>query len=230
MLKLIVFDWDDVITIGSKEGYMKCYHDALVEVGVFLDPEEERKRILAKWSTPHREKFQRWLLKEKPELLDRACALYEKKLFGGTFVNELIINVGTVELLHLLHSRYILCVATGMDPRLLKEVVVPKFRIPNVFGQVISTYEIDDPEKHKPHPHILESIMKKQNALPAETVFVGDAKDDVLMARAAHVEPIVVLTGHLNRKEAEELGVKYIISDLTKLECVLSRISPAKIR
>jgi len=33
--------------------------------------------------------------------------------------------------------------------------------------------------------------------------------------------PVVVLTGHLSRDEAEKLGVKYIISDVSKLEDVL---------
>jgi len=226
MIKLIVFDWDDVFTLGSTQGYLKCYHEALVEVGVHLDPEEEKKRILARWSTPHREKFTTYILKENPELLDKACEAYERNLFGKTFVNEIIVIDGTVQLLNRLHRKYKLSVATGMDPKLLKETIMPKFKIPSVFSRVLSAYDVEDAAKHKPHPHMLEELMKCQKAKPEETIFVGDARDDVLMAKAAHVEPIVVLTGHLNRKEAEELGVKYIISEVTKLERVLSALNP----
>lgn len=220
MIKLIIFDWDDVITLGSKSGYFKCYHETLVELGVFLEPEEERERILAKWSKPHREEL-RELLKEKPELLDRACEIYEEKLFGGTFVNELRVVDGTIDLLNTLQSEYVLCVATGMNPKLLKETVVPKFKIPNVFSQIISTYDIVDVDKHKPHPYMLEEIMKTQGMKPEETLLVGDAKTDVIMAREAKVSPIVVLTGHLNKKEAEELNVEFIIENVTHLAKVL---------
>ena len=44
MIKLIVFDWDDVITLGAKEAYFAAYHQALVEVGVHLTLQEEQKR------------------------------------------------------------------------------------------------------------------------------------------------------------------------------------------
>lgn len=64
--------------------------------------------------------------------------------------------------------------------------------------------------------------MQDQNIKPEETVFVGDAKSDVEMARAAGVTPIVVLTGHLTKLEAEDLSVRYIIDDVTQLEKVLN--------
>ena len=56
-IKLIIFDWDDVFTLGSKEGYYACYHQALEGVGVQLKPEKERKRILTKWGQSHREEL-----------------------------------------------------------------------------------------------------------------------------------------------------------------------------
>jgi phosphoglycolate phosphatase-like HAD superfamily hydrolase len=223
MIRLIIFDWDDVFTIGSKEGYFKCYHETLAELGVHLEPAEEKRRILAKWSKPHREQL-RELLKENIQLLDKACQIYESKLFGDTFVNALRILGGTAELLERLKKEYVLCVATGLHPKILKEKVMPKFKIPNVFSQVISTYEIEDVKKQKPHPFALEQIMQKQKARPEETIFVGDAATDVMMARNAGVTPIVVLTGHLTRKEAVELEVEHIIADVTRLEEVLNKL------
>ena len=44
------------------------------------------------------------------------------------------------------------------------------------------------------------------------------------MARNAKVEPIAVLSGHLNREEAIDLGVKYIIKDVTYIEDVLKNL------
>ena len=223
MIKLIVFDWDDVLTLGSKKGYFACYHATLKELGVHLDPEEEKKRILAKWSQSYREEL-RELLKENPSLLDKACEIYLEKLFGGTFINALKVLDGTVELLEELKEKYILCLATGVHPKILKEQIMPKFNIPNVFSQIITSTDVGDVKKQKPNPFMLEQIMKTQKAHPQETVYVGDAKSDVLMAKNAGVTPIVVLTGHLNQKEAEELGVKYIIKNVTHLQETLKQL------
>lgn len=220
MVKLIVFDWDDVFTLGSKEGYIACLHKTLEKLNVHIDPAEEYRRILLAWGKPHREEL-RLLLQEKPELLDKACEIYEELFFSGTFVSQLSYVDGANELLETLHTKYTLAVATGAHPKILKEQVFPKFHVPNVFAQIVSSYEIDDPEKTKPHPHMLEKIMKAQGCRPEETVMVGDAASDVQMARAANVEPIVVLTGHLSRDQAEELNICYIIKDVTHLEAVL---------
>lgn len=223
MIKLIIFDWDDVFTLGSKEGYINCLHETLEQLNIHLDPEEEHKRIQQTWSKPHREELKN-LLQEHPELLDKACEIYEHLFFSGAFVKALTLVDGSIDLLTRLKKKYILAVATGAHPKVLKEEVFPKFNIPDVFSDIMFTYEIDDPEHHKPHPHMVEQIMKHQHVFPEETIVVGDAKNDVLMAQNAHTTPVVVLTGHLNRNQAQDLGVKYIIDDVTQLETVLENL------
>ena len=222
-IKLIIFDWDDVFTLGSKDGYFKCYHETLEELEVHLSPEEEKKRILTKWGQPHREEL-RELLKEKSELLDQACVIYEKKLFGNTFTDCLSLVPGVIELLNRLNQKYILAVATGLNSTIMKERVIPKFKVPNVFSQIISTYDIEDPKNHKPSPYIANEILKKHGVLPGEALLVGDAENDVLMAQSANIIPVVVLTGHLIKTEAEQLNVKYIINDVTQIEKVLDEL------
>lgn len=222
-IKLIIFDWDDVFTLGSKEGYYACYHQALKGVGMRLEPEEERKRILAKWGQPHRKELAE-LLKERLDLLDEACLIYEKNLFHNTFVDFLMLVSGSRELLQNLHKKYILTIASGIHPEILNRVM-HKFGIPDVFSKIVTAHDINDPGKAKPHPYIAQNIMESQKVLPDETVVVGDARSDVLMAQAVNVIPIVVLTGQLSRVEAEALGVKYIIPDVMHLEKVLDEIN-----
>lgn len=225
-IKLIIFDWDDVFTLGSKEGYYACYHQALEGVGVQLKPEKERKRILTKWGQSHREELKE-LLKEHSEFLDDACLIYEKNLFGNTFMNFLTLTSGSKALLENLHKKYILTIASGINPKILNRVIL-KFGIPDVFSKIVTIHDIDDPKKAKPHPYIAQNIMETQKILPNETVLVGDARGDVLMAQAANIIPIVVLTGHLNKNEAEKLGVKYIIPDVTHLEKILDELNKEK--
>lgn len=222
MIKLIIFDWDDVITLGSKEGYFQCYHQTLVDLGVKLAPREERQRILAKWGRTHREELQE-LLKEQPGLLDQACKIYEQKLFSGIFIKSLKLVNGVTELLLRLQKKYSLSVVTGIHPRILKQVM-SKFKVPQVFTQIITAYDLQDATKQKPHPYVIQEILKKQKISPQETILVGDAESDISMAQKACVTPVVVLTGHLSQTEAKKLEVQYIIKDVTQLEKVLKLI------
>lgn len=224
-MKLIIFDWDDVITRGSTEGYFKSYHQAISSVGVQLTPEKEKRRILAKWESPAREEL-RELLKEHPDLLDQAEKRYEKILLGNTFTDCLsLVNDDIPNLLKRLKENYILTIATGVNPRLLREKIMPKFNIPPVFTQIESVYDVPDPTKGKPHPYMIGKILSEQKISPKDAILIGDARGDVLMARAAGVTPIVVLTGHLNQAQAEELKVPYIIPDISHIEPLLSSLT-----
>lgn len=223
MIKLIIFDWDDVFTLGSTRGYYKCYREALKGVSVALSAEEEEERIRAKWGSGHAAQLQ-FLLQERPELVARAVEIYEENFFGTTFVDCLEVVTGSQQLVGDLSKNYQLAVATGGHPAILKDRVLPKFKFPDVFTQILTIYDIDDLAHAKPHPYMIDKILETQNILPSEAVMIGDAENDMLMARAAGVEPIAVLTGQLNKRQAEALGVKHIIEDVTKLNDVLDRL------
>ena len=220
--KLIVFDWDDVITLGAKEGYFACYDFALETVDVALPEALKTERILKKWGANHTEELKE-LLKENPGKLNEAVKAYEKAFFGDVFVNSLRIIDGTVEALIRLSKRYKLAVATGGHPKVLKERIIPKFKIPNVFEVIMSGYEIDDPSKVKPDPYMLTTIMEQVGVKNTDTIYVGDAQNDVIMAQRTKVEPVIVLTGHLTEEKASQLGVSHIIPDVTMLDAVLHR-------
>lgn len=222
MIKLVIFDWDDVITLGGKEGYFACYHAALVAVGVHLSPEEEHKRIMAKWSKPVLEELKE-LLKEHPELVDEAHKAYKKEK-DRIFLKNLRLLQGTNEVLEELSKRYTLAVATGNTEQMIRDKIIPRFKIPSVFSYILSSHDVQDVEKTKPHPYMLEFLMKKTNVLPHETVYIGDAATDLKMAQNAGVTPVIVLTGHLSKNEAENLGARWIIPDITYLPNTLSKI------
>lgn len=223
MIKLIIFDWDDVFSQGSTSGYYKCYDATLDELGIELTPEIKMKRIAAKWGSGHRESIGE-LLKDYPDRIDEACEVYEKHLFSTTFLDSVSVLPGSQELLRRLSKNYILAIASGVHPKLLKEKIMPKFNIPDVFSQIETAYDLDDTSRAKPDPQLALNIMSNQKADHNETIMVGDAKNDVLMARNAQITPVAVLTGHLSREEAEELDVAYVIEDVTMLESALTML------
>lgn len=219
--ELIVFDWDDVITLGAKGAYFSCYDFALESIGITLPDNIKKQRILKKWGTNHHEELAE-LLQEHTELIEEATNAFEEGFFGDVFVNSLRMIDGTLETLQRLAKRYKLAVATGGHPQLLKERIMPKFHIPQIFEMIVSGYELDDPTKAKPDPYMLDLIVNTLRVKKSETIYIGDAENDVLMAWNANVEPIVVLTGHLSKQEALQLGVHYVITDITVLETILA--------
>lgn len=222
MIKLIIFDWDDVIILGSKEGYYNCYRETLKEVGVMLDEKEMDMIIKRRWRQPFRIVLNELLI-EKSQLLDKASEIFYKKKFQGTtFVDSLKEVKGVNKLLLRLKEKYILAVATGNKLDMIQNKIIPKFHIPNVFSQIVTAHDNIPEGKSKPDPYMLELILEKQKIKPTEAVYVGDAENDVVMACNAGIEPIVVLTGHLSEKQAKELGVKYILPDVTKIEQILT--------
>lgn len=214
--KLIIFDWNDVFTLGSTRGYYACYKQALRKVNINLGYEEEDRRIREKWGAGHEAQI-RFLLMEKPELVGRAVQEYEKAFFGDLFVDNLTLVDGAVELLTKLSQEYKLAVATGSHPKILKDRVFAKFGIPDVFCEVLTIFDIDDIKHAKPDPYMVVEILRRQNVDPEDAVVVGDAENDVRMAQSAGVEPIVVLTGHLDEERARSLGVRHIINTVADL-------------
>lgn len=223
MIKAIIFDWDDVIVSGSTEGYIKCYHETLSRLGVFLEKGEEKRRIFENWGKAPKAELS-GLLKEHPKKLGEACRVYDSILLDSdTFVNCVKPIKGVNEMLCDLSEKYNLAIATGIHPVLLKKIM-NKYGIPDVFSKIISAYDIGE-KNQKPSPYSLNEIMGYFKVKPEETIYVGDAKNDVLMARNARLEPVVALTGHLSKQEAQALKVKYIISDATKIGNVLEAIN-----
>lgn len=220
MVKLIIFDFDGVIITGSNEGYFKCYHKALEAVNVHLDPVEERRRILEIWGKGYVFQLE-YLLKEHPELLPKAIKVYESCYHSPTFSENIRLIKGAEISLRQLAKKYSLAIAAGMMRKTLDRLL-KKFEIAKLFQEIMTSDEIANPEDKKPAPFMLNQIVSKFSLDKDEVVYVGDAEGDVRMARNAGLVPIVVLTGHLTRKEAEDLKVRHIISDVTRLPEVLN--------
>lgn len=228
MIKLIIFDWDDVFTLGSKEGYFKCYDQALQSVGVHMSKTNQKKMIIPNWGKSHHEILD-VLLSRNEKLVEEAEKMYMHCLFGDLFVDCLEVVKGSDELLIRLSAQYKLALASGIHPELLKNKVMPRLRLPNVFSNIITAYDLRHTGNTKPHPHTVNTIMQKEKVHPHETIVVGDAKNDVLMAQNAGVTPVAVLTGHLSRREAEDIGVNYIIDDVTNIDYVLDQINARQV-
>ncbi len=219
--QLIVFDWDDTFTLGATDGYMACYGAVAERLDLGLSQEEVRARILSQWGATQEIELQA-LIKGSDATLEDAVRIYEDNLFGNTFVKKLSFVDGARDVLSALRGSTVMAVATGLNGDLLQDTIMPKFGVDRaMFSSISSVYDLEDHTKAKPHPHMLERIMQTQSVSPQDTIMVGDSRGDMLMARAAGVEPVAVLTGHLTRQEAEELNIEYILETVADLPSIL---------
>ncbi|HIE34113.1 MAG TPA: HAD family hydrolase [Candidatus Altiarchaeales archaeon] len=108
-------------------------------------------------------------------------------------------------------------IGTGNNKNFMNKAL--KFlKLDNVFDLILT---IEDVRESKPSLEIVEKAMKHFSARKDETLFVGDARNDVLSAKNADVKSAVVLTGVLNREEAEKLNPDYILENVLEIEKII---------
>ena len=215
--QLLVFDWDDTFTLGATEAYMACYRAVTIELGLNISDEEIERRIKEKWGSTQEVELEN-LIKGFNVDLNEAVRIYESNLFGDTFVDNITLVSGAKEALEKLSGSYDFAIVTGLNGKLLVERILPKFNIAkSYFKKIFSVYDLSDSNKAKPHPFMLIETMKKLGYTPSETIMVGDAPGDIKMALAAKVKAIAVLTGHLKRPQAEEIGAAKILESIKDL-------------
>ena len=190
MIRLIVFDFDGVIITGSNEGYFRCYHKALEDVGVKLDPREEKKRILEWWGKGHKKQLE-FLLKEHKGLLTKSIKAYEKYYYSPVFFGKIKLVKGAGISLKKLSQKYTLAIASGMMRKTMDHLI-KKFNI-SYFRKIITNEDVKKDTDKKPAPFMIDKILTDLSISPEETIYVGDAKNDVIMAKNAKVISTVPL-------------------------------------
>ena len=221
MIKLIIFDFDGVIITGSNDAYFYCYHKALEFVGVKFSPELERSRILELWGKGHVVQLE-YLLQEHSDKISEAVKEFER-VYDESFENNLRLIDGAKEALVKLKDNYKLSIVSGAQRKLITDIL-NKNNL-NFFEDIISSYDIEDPEKRKPAGYAVDVLLNKYSLSQNEAVVVGDGESDLKMAINAKVTPIAVLTGNLSKEDVEKLGVKYVISSIKELAELLKNLT-----
>ena len=214
-LKHIVFDCDGVLWDGTNDGYFLCYHTAALEAGIQLDYGVARERILKNWGQSAELEVQ-GMIPEHPGLVPQVVELYRKLVHSDLFLStaSLIPQADTV--LETLRHRYGLSAITGMNPANL-QILLDRFRLRPFFRHAISTADHIEPHKQTRTGFDLARLLELEGLQPEEALVVGDALVDVEMARHQRVPLVVVLTGHLTRTQARELGVGHVLPSIADL-------------
>ena len=215
-IKLIIFDFDGVLVISNRV-HIDVTRRALRHVGI--EREISDKEITYHFGKAYKDVLKAIMDKDyTEERLERAARYQYNLLLSGWFMDRMQPIKGLKEFLMKLKRRGIRIVTgTGNDKKFMNKAL--KFlKLDNVFDLILT---IEDVKESKPSPEIVEKAMKHFGVRKNETLFVGDARNDVLSAKNAGVKSAVVLTGVLNREEAGKLNPDYILENVLEIERII---------
>lgn len=219
--KYILFDLDGTVT-DSREGITKCVSYALKSFGI---EEDDMTNLLNYIGPPLIESFQKFhglslsdakqaVAKYRERYTD--IGIYENKLFDGIY--DLIKE--------LKKDGKIIALAT-CKPEPYAKRIIEYFELTDFFD-VVAGSNMDGTRQYKSEviDEALSRIVKINgvtdcsekefkeylNEIKADSVMIGDRKDDILGARTCRIESIGVRYGFAKENELEDAGADYIIN------------------
>jgi phosphoglycolate phosphatase len=128
---------------------------------------------------------------------------------------------GVRELLDQLSARdgVVLGIATGKSRRGLDAILEREG-----LARLFATIQTADTHPSKPHPSMVLAAMSETDAVPADTVMIGDTTFDIEMARGAGASAIGVSWGYHPESELRSAGAHYVAADCSELEQALHRM------
>ena len=176
--RAILFDWDGTL-LDSFAGQTRAYLAMFRVLGITWDTCDLARYYSPNWYRVYlaaRLPRDRWV--EADRLWTRAYKQETPRLLPGAR-----------KTVQALHRDFVLgIVSSGNRPRVRREI--RKFRLARHFSACVCN---EDCSMKKPHPAPLKLALARLKLDPAECVYVGDAPEDIEMARRAGVRPIGVL-------------------------------------
>ena len=224
--KYILFDLDGTLT-DSSEGITKSVQYALDKLGITENDEAVLKRYIG---PPLDESFAKFHGLSREDALKAVNYYRERYKDTGIYENRLF--DGIKELLSSLKKEgYITALATCKpEPFALK--ILEHFNLSKYFTVACGS-NLDGTRKYK--NEIIEEVFARLNRLEgngelteavldemkADSIMVGDRKDDIYGAHNADIEAVGVRFGYAADGELEEAGADYIVNTVFELTALL---------
>jgi len=208
-LQGVLFDWDGTL-IDSFHADTSAYLAMFKEMGVAWGIEELERHYSPNWYQVYRAaKLPRKLWGEADRLWRAHYAKHRPQLIPGAR-----------RVLHAIRAELNLGLVTSGDrDRVVRQL--REFRLTRFFSARVCC---GDTLKKKPHPAPLRLALRQMELEASCSVYVGDAPQDVEMARRAGVRAIGVLGPFPTEKRLRASRPEFLISSLEELPGVLNRL------
>jgi HAD superfamily hydrolase (TIGR01509 family) len=208
-LQGVLFDWDGTL-IDSYHADTSAYLAMFKEMGISWGLEELEKNYSPNWYQVYRAAR---LPRKRWEEADRAWrahyVTHRPKLIAGA--RRVLTRIGNDHSLGL--------VTSGDRGRVLRQL--REFRLTRIFAARVCS---GDTRCKKPHPEPLYLALRRMALDPSACVYVGDAPQDVEMARRAGVRAIGVLGPFPTEKRLRAARPEFLIGSLEELPDVLKKL------
>lgn len=177
-LRGVLFDWDGTLLNSyhaDEQAYLAMFHELGVDWGV----RELARHYSPDWYQVYRAaKIPRARWVEADQAWRRYYRRHQPKLMPGAR-----------RILRTLEPRFTLGLVTSGDrARVMRQL--RWFRFAKTFAVCVCG---EDARRRKPHPAPLELALRRLRMAPQDCVYIGDAPEDIQMARRAGVRAIAVL-------------------------------------
>jgi len=192
-IKLVIFDLDGTL-IDAYPAIVRSFNYAMQRLHYLTQGKLTIRRAVGRGDEN--------LLKPFIKLKDLKAALFlyrrhhKVALLKGARLFPRVYKV----LAYLKNKDYKLAVASNRPTR-FSWILIRHLKLDKYFDYVLCA---DKLRYIKPHPEILNKIMRKFKAKPRQTLYVGDMTIDAQTGRRAKVKTILVTTGSSTRKEIQK--------------------------
>jgi phosphoglycolate phosphatase len=138
---------------------------------------------------------------------------YDETVMRGTF---LLPEVD--ETIRALYAQGIKMAVASNKPSIYSRTILENFGL-NPFFE--ACYGPDIVKQAKPHPAMLEGLMKELNANKKETLYVGDMVIDVETAKNAGIPVALIATGGNSSNELQSMNPDYFLNSFASLRLII---------
>lgn len=205
----VLFDWDGTL-IDSYRADASAYLAMFKEMGIAWGIEELERHYSPNWYQVYRAaKLPRRLWNQADRVWRAHYAEHRPKLIAGA--RAVLETIRTKHLLGL--------VTSGDCDRVARQL--RDFRLTRLFSARVCS---GDTRRKKPHPEPLRLALRQMQLEAACCVYVGDAPQDVEMARRAGVRAIAVLGPFPTEKRLRAARPEFLLGSLEELPDLLNRL------
>ncbi|MDD2679051.1 MAG: HAD-IA family hydrolase [Candidatus Nanoarchaeia archaeon] len=206
---LLILDLDGTI-IDSEEAHFNSFVKAINRHGFPLNL-SQKKQIKSEFGKSGKEIIRGVLIKALDEEIDAISKDVKKISVSEEFHNVKFIN-GAKEFIIDNYKKHDLALATNSS-KIFTDKAVKELKLAKFFKKIVTA---NDVKKAKPHPDMLELIIKELKYSKKDSIFIGDSVFDYLSAKKAGIRFMAVLAKSDYKKELKKVAECY--NDLSEVK------------